>query len=113
MIETYTFGRILVNGVTYTHDIRIINGKVLPEWWRRSGHRVTVDDIRDILAARPEILVIGQGYSGMMKSDDAFREAVRNQGIKLIEEKTGKAVEIFNRLHRKGESVAAGFHLTC
>jgi hypothetical protein len=43
MIERYSFGNIIVKGETYTNDIKIILGKVVPEWWRRSGHFVDVD----------------------------------------------------------------------
>jgi len=33
----------------YSSDLKIINGKVFPEWWRKSGHIVNAEDIHDIL----------------------------------------------------------------
>ena len=113
MIEQYAFGTIVVNGVNYNNDIKIIQGTVVPEWWRKSGHFVDVDDIQDILKAKPDILVIGKGQPGQMKSTDALRKFLKNRDIGLIEEKTSEAVEVFNRLFKKGKNVAAGFHLSC
>ncbi len=113
MIEQYSFGNIAINGVTYINDIKIIQGKVVPEWWRKSGHFVDVDDIQEILKSKPDILVLGKGSPGQMKSTGSLREFLKDNGIELIEEKTSKAVKTFNRLFKKGKNVSAGFHLSC
>jgi hypothetical protein len=113
MIEQYSFGDIVVNSVRYTNDMKIVQGKVVPEWWRQRGHSVDVDDIQDILQSGPDIVVLGKGSPGMMKATRALREFLKDQNIKLIEEKTAKAVETFNRLLKEGQDIAAGFHLTC
>ncbi len=113
MIEKYSFGSIVIDGVTYRDDIKIIKGKVIPGWWRKKGHLVTIRDIEDILAVKPEILIIGKGSPGFMKTDRLLTETLTTLKIHLIEEKTSRATKIFNRLHEKGRNVAAGFHLTC
>ena len=113
MIEQYSFGNIVIDGVTYINDIKIIQGKVVPEWWRKSGHFVDVDDIQDILKSKPDILVLGKGSPGQMKSTGSLREFLKNNGIELIEEKTSEAVKTFNRLFKAGKNVSAGFHLSC
>ena len=113
MIEQYSFGNIVINGETYINDIKIIQGKVVPECWRKSGHFVDVDDIQDILKSKPDILVLGKGSPGQMKSTESLREFLKNNGIELIEEKTSEAVKTFNRLFKAGKNVSAGFHLSC
>lgn len=113
MIEQYSFGNIVINGETYINDIKIIQGKVVPEWWRKSGHFVDVDDIQDILKSKPDILVLGKGSPGQMKSTESLCEFLKNNGIELIEEKTSEAVKTFNRLFKAGKNVSAGFHLSC
>jgi len=113
MIEQYSFGSIVINGVSYRNDVKIIQGKVVPEWWRKRGHFVDVDDIQDILKLKPDILVLGKGSPGQMKSTEALRKFLKTNGVKLIEEKTSKAFKTFNRLFNKGNNVSAGFHLTC
>ena len=47
MIEKYSFGIIVVNGVTYTNDIKIAQGRVASDWWRKKGHSVDIEDIQD------------------------------------------------------------------
>ncbi len=113
MIEAFSFGNIAVKGITYTNDIKIIQGKVVTTWWRKSGHKVDIDDIQDIIDARPDILVLGKGSPGMMKSTRSLCEFLKKNNIDLIEEKTSKAVKTFNRLFKQGKNVCAGFHLSC
>lgn len=113
MIESFSFGNIVVNGTTYTDDIKIIQGKVIPTWWRKRGHQVAIDDIQDIIDTKPGILVLGKGKPGMMKSTRSLCEFLKQNNINLIEEKTSKAVKTFNRLFAEGKDVCAGFHLTC
>lgn len=64
MITDFSFGKIVVNGKTYRDDIKIVRGQVISDWWRKSGHRVDVEDVADILEAKPEIVVIGKGSRG-------------------------------------------------
>lgn len=113
MIEKYSFGKIVVNGAVYTDDIKIVQGAVIPGWWRKSGHRVDIDDIEDMLDSETTILVIGTGKFGLMKSVASLREFLTDAGIQLIEKNTSDSAKIFNQLYEAGKNVAAGFHLTC
>ncbi len=113
MITDFSFGRIIVNGKTYTDDIKIVQGQVITDWWRASGHRVDIEDIVDILESNPEIVVIGKGSPGLMKTSAPLREKLANDNIGLIEKKTSRAIEVFNSLSQKGKNVAAGFHVGC
>jgi len=113
MIETYSFGKIVVKGVVYTDDIKIIQGTVIPDWWRQSGHRVGLEDVKDMLKTPTGILVFGTGAYGMMKLTATLRAYLENNGIARIEKKTSEAVKIFNRLFDQDKPVSAGFHLTC
>ena len=113
MIERYSFGNIVINGITYKDDIKIIHGNVVTTWWRNRGHKVDPDDIKDIIEAKPSVLVLGKGQPGLMKSTPSLREFLEKNNIDLIEEKTSKAVKTFNRLVVEGKNVCAGFHLSC
>ena len=113
MITEFSFGRIVVNGKTYTDDIKIIDGKVISDWWRKKGHRVDIEDISDILEAKPDILVIGKGTPGLLKSTASLREYLAASHVELIEKKTPKAITAFNQLFQQGRKVAAGFHISC
>lgn len=113
MIENYAFGKIVINGLIYRDDIKIVQGHVVTDWWRRKAHEVNREDITDILAAGPDMLVIGKGNPGLMRVAPELKEHLKKMGIRLIEEKTRQAVKTFERMYRDGQKVAAGFHLTC
>jgi hypothetical protein len=113
MIDKFSFGTMTVDDRIYTTDIKIINGTVVPDWWRDSGHTVDVNDIHDILQAKPDIVVIGKGAPGHMRVADSLKEHAASRGITLIVENTSTASETFNRLVKEGRNVAGGFHLGC
>ncbi len=113
MIEKFSFGKIIVDGVAYTTDIKIVQGRVVAEWWRKKGHSVDLEDIQDILDANPSVLVIGKGQPGMMTTTKSLRSFLKMNQIELIEEKTTQAIKTYNRLLETGKMVSAGFHISC
>ncbi len=114
MIEQYREGSYMkIGGTHYHNDLKIINGRVKRRWWRKQGHRLQTEDIDDILAAKPEIFVIGTGYAGNMRVPDTVRFAIENENIDVITAKTVEATDSFNRLYAEGKDVAGAFHLTC
>ncbi|MBC2714080.1 MAG: hypothetical protein HF978_02115 [Desulfobacteraceae bacterium] len=113
MIEMYSFGKIIVDGVRYSHDIKIIQKTVVPEWWRKNGHWVVPEDIIDIIDAEPEIIILGTGSPGMMKPGVDLIRLLRTKKIELIKAPTAETVTLFNRLTEEKKNIAAGFHLTC
>ncbi len=94
-------------------DLKIIGDEILENWWRVEWHRVDVGDMADILAASPEVLVVGMGYVGLMEVSNSLRSVLKSQNIELIATKTDEAVKAFNQLHSEGRRVAGAFHLTC
>jgi len=113
MIESYSFGSMKAMGQHYRNDLKIIDNKIISNWWRREGHTLYAEDIADILYADIEVLVVGTGaYSGMKVTQEA-EKAIKNQGINLVVASTKEAVSIFNKLHAQGKRVAGAFHLTC
>ena len=113
MITDFSFGKIVVGGVSFTNDIKILQGKVIPDWWRKSGHVVDVGDVADMLDSQPDILLLGKGQPGLMKSTRSLQQLLESKGIELIEEKTTSAIKTFNRLTKEGKNVCAGFHVSC
>jgi hypothetical protein len=113
MIDRYAFGSIIILGTKYTSDLKIIDGQVHPDWWRKSGHTVDVAEIADILNAKPDYLIIGSGSSGMMKLSDQLKQHLIDCGVNVIEEPTSTAIHTFNQMYADEKNVAAAFHLTC
>jgi len=110
-INSCEFGVMTIDGVEYADDLVIFDDQVRPKWWRRAGHRLDCRDIRDILQAKPDVLVVGQGASGMMEA--STRKALQHEDIELIADRTDRAWRAFNEQVRKGRKVAGVFHLTC
>lgn len=112
MIEDYHFGSISVDGRRYTGDIKIIDGRVIPDWWRVDGHRLAVADIEDILEARPDVLVVGKGDPGLMEVLPETEKRLEELDILLIAKPTAEAVKTYNGLLGR-RRVAFAAHLTC
>lgn len=111
-IDFYAFGRIVIEGREYTTDVIIFPKRVDSAWRRKEGHRLSVEDMRGVIEADAETVVIGTGAVGeMVVPPDviAHLEALR---IRVIVLRTTEAVETYNRILGSGRVVAA-LHLTC
>lgn len=113
MIENYRFGEMIVQGKSYNKDLKIIEGRVVSNWWRKEGHSLDPSDIEDIFNSSAKILIVGTGAYGVMKIPDRTSQIIKSKGIILEAYPTAKAVDRFNELYKKGEKVAGAFHLTC
>jgi len=112
MIESYSFGKIAINGKNYTSDVIIFPDHVQDGWWRKEGHMLRIEDLKNVLQAKPEVLVVGTGYFGSMKVPNEVREYLASMKIQLIVENTREAYKMYNRLVSTKRTIAA-FHLTC
>jgi hypothetical protein len=112
MIESYSFGQMRIDGVTYTSDLIILPDRILSGWWRIEGHRLRVEDLKEVLKASPEILVVGTGYYGLMKVLSETEHRLQTEGIRVIVEKTREAYQQYNALINSNR-VSAAFHLAC
>jgi hypothetical protein len=112
-IDSYQFGEIAIDGASYSSDLIIFGDSVQSNWWRKQGHSLSVEDLETVIAAKPSVLVVGCGASGIMKVPEQTRQALREQGIRVEALDTYKAVQRFNELSEGGEKPAAALHLTC
>jgi len=111
-IEHYAFGKIVIDGKTYTSDVIIYPGRVDASWWREQGHYLQAVDLADIIGAKPDTLIVGTGYSGVMTVPEETIRFVGSKGIEIWVERTERAVELYNS-PKKGRTVIAALHLTC
>ncbi len=111
-IDSYHFGEIVINGKQYSSDVVIFPDRVKDDWWRKTGHELCLEDIAEVIADNPEVLVVGTGASGLMKVLPEVEQVAQARGIKLIVEPTDQACNTYNRLCHSQRAVAA-FHITC
>ena len=105
-IDEYHFGEILIDGKHYRRDLIIFPDRVQPNWWRIEGHSLHIEDLGDVLAAKPNVLVIGLGASARMQVPETTRRQITQAGIRLIAEPTEQACATYNRLSGQGHKVA-------
>lgn len=111
-IDSYSFGKMVIDGKTYTTDVIIYPDRVDASWWRKEGHYLQKTDLAGIVGNGPEVLVIGTGNMGVMHVPEDTISFLQSKGIEVRVEKSGNAVKVFNELSGKRKVVGA-FHLTC
>ena len=112
-IDDYTFGRLSIDGHTYTSDVIITPKGVIDGWRRQEGHRLDKDDLHEILAAHPDCLLVGTGYYGRMHIPPETMQYLQAQNIQLQYAPTTDAIEQFNQLQQTCARLVAALHLTC
>lgn len=110
-LEDYSFGRVVVDGEEQTRDLIVLPGRVVPNWWRREGHSLAIDDLDDVLDELPERLVLGCGAHGRLRPDPAVIEELERRGVGVEILTTDAAVRRYNELDDR--RAAAALHLTC
>ena len=66
IINSYQFGEIVINGKKYSSDVIIFPDRVIDNWWRKTGHELCLEDIAEAMTENPEVLLVGNGASGLM-----------------------------------------------
>lgn len=112
-IDAYSFGRLDVDGRSYTKDVIISPGRVDDTWWREEGHQCRLADLAAALAESPAVLIVGTGDPGLMRVDGDLRDHCEANGIELVVLPTAAAVDEYNRRQGSGVRIIAALHLTC
>ena len=111
-IQKYCFGEVVIEGEKYTEDVLVFPDRVRSGWWRKEGHLLQVDDLKEALAGGPEALIVGMGSQQCMKVAPEVVAHTREAGIELLAFDTRGACQTWNQLVGKRKVVAA-LHLTC
>lgn len=111
-IDSYRFGRVVIDGDAHTKDVIILPDRVIAGWWRREGHALHPEDLEAVIEAAPDVLVVGRGAYGRMEITQGARDTLAAAGIELVSENTEAACQRYNQL-REERKAAAALHLTC
>jgi len=112
--ETFSFGSLRIEGVTYDHDVVIDRGEV------RNRHKKPSRNFREAFGHTPlsleeEIpwkcrrLIIGTGAGALTVMEDVKREAKR-RNVKLLILPTVEAIEELTKHPRDTNAI---LHVTC
>ena len=112
--ESFSFGSIQIDGVTYEHDVVIDRGKIRKREKKPSrkfretfGH--TPLSIEEDIPWKCDRLVVGTGTGALPVMDEVKREAQRRK-ITLIVVPTDRAIDI---LDQEPAETNAILHVTC
>jgi hypothetical protein len=110
-LQDYSFGRIVVDGEEHDRDVIVLPGRVVANWWRRDGHSLALEDLRDVEDELPEKLILGTGAYGRLQPPAAVLQELERRGIDVEVLHTGDAVRRYGELDER--RTAAALHLTC
>lgn len=117
-INAVSFGEIVIDEKKY-HQVLIIGEKVEERDWEKlekefgTTHRIGDWEKEKLLAGNPEVVVIGNGYQGVLIVEDSFVELLRKKKIEVFIDLTPQAVKIYNQKIEEGKKVNALIHTTC
>jgi len=113
VIESYQFGEIKIDGEVFDYDVEVRWNKEVLKRWREESHVIDVEDVKRAVEQNLEKIIIGTGESGIAKATEKAQEFIKERGISLAIDITGRAVEIFNEEIKKEKKIIGLFHLTC
>ena len=113
MIDSFTFGTMVIDGHRYTSDLIIYqDGRVRDGWRRSQGHVLTRSDVQTLVEAGPEMIMAGTGIYGRMQLEPNLEKTLKKQGIQFKAGPNDQAVAWYND-RSASPKVAACFHLSC
>jgi hypothetical protein len=110
-LRDYSFGSLTVDGERHTRDLIVLPDRVVPDWWRREGHSLAMEDLDDVFDDLPDRLILGCGHDGRLKPPPAVLDELRARGVEVEALRTADAVRRYGELDP--ERTAAALHLTC
>ena len=108
-IESYQFGKMVIDGIQHTHDLIIHRNEVQADWWRKHSHHLILADIPCLQKEKPDVLIVGTGKFGLMKVDKEVIEYCERNSIELICKDTSRAVEAVNDLQNSENKLSQHF----
>jgi hypothetical protein len=117
-IDQIGWGQITVNGKEY-HQVLIIGEEVFERdstlLHRLFGttHKMSDLELKKLLEGKPEVVLIGSGWDGLVEVNQRLGTETQKLGIKMIVLKTTEAVEEYNKLVEQGKKINALIHTTC
>ena len=113
--QSFTFGLIRIDGVTYEHDVVIDRGEIRERKKKASkpfrdafGH--TPLSVEEKIPWKCRRLVIGTGAHGALPVMDEVKLEAERRNVKLLSFPTPKAIEA---LKKKAKDTNAVLHVTC
>jgi hypothetical protein len=110
-LTDYSFGSLTVDGEQHSKDLIVLPHRVVPDWWRREGHSLAMEDFEEVIDELPDRLILGCGAHARLEPPPAVLDELRARGVEVETMPTADAVRRYGELDP--ERTAAALHLTC
>jgi hypothetical protein len=100
-LEDYSFGRLTVDGQEHKRDLIVLPDRVVPDWWRRDGHSLAMEDLDEVLDELPARLVLGVGAQSQLRPDPAVIAELERRGVTVECLTTDAAVRRYGQLDER------------
>jgi hypothetical protein len=117
-VEKVAWAKVKIDGRDYW-QVLIIGGKVIPREVEKikqkygTDHVISDQEQKLLLSGQPEVILIANGWNGVLKVSQDFKKKVEEAGVELKVVLTPKVVGEYNRLIESGKKVNALIHTTC
>ena len=110
-ITSYTFGKMIINGETYTCEVQIFPDGNVKDWSPADPHYILPSDIKDLVNSGIDTIIIGTGDVGNAGVPEETHKFLKSRNITVHVLNTHKAMELFNSSNK--DKLGAVFHLNC
>jgi len=116
--EKTWFGGVRINGQDFS-QVLVVGEEIEERDAQRlnqlygTTHRIGPWEVEKLLSNKPEIIIIGNGQSGVLEVTSEVEEKIRASGAELKVLLTPEAISEFNKLYQEGKKVNALIHTTC
>lgn len=115
-IQYPRFGKIIVGGETFDHDVVIEGDQVRkrdkgPSRSMKGDHGHTPLSINEDIPWSKDRLIVGSGYSGRLPVLPEISDEAERRGVDLVVVPTATACDLLSEVGR--DSVNAVLHVTC
>lgn len=117
-IDSVSWGKVKIDGVDYW-QVLIIGDRVIPRQVEKVKEKYGTDHvIADweqalLLSGHPQVILIANGWSGVLKVNEKIKNQISKMGIELRIVLTPKIIKAYNDLVAAGKRVNALIHTTC
>ena len=110
-IEELEFTKLVSAGKVYRAPCIVYPDKVDGRWWRTDGSTFGPGDFDDLIAAQPEVVILGKGLVNLVSVPEETLARFSDAGIEVEVLTSKEAAERYNELLAQGRKVAGAFHL--
>jgi hypothetical protein len=113
--NSFSFGKIRIDGVTYEHDVVIERGEIRkrkkkPSRRFRDAFGHTPVSVDEDIPWRCRRLVVGTGHEGALPVMDEVKAEAKRRNIDLLIQPTARAIETLKKLPDDANAI---LHVTC